>query len=265
MAVIMIKGRYYRMYPPKNFLGYAEKQFELDTSETVFLLVDVYGLGFDPDPEKTEVSSEWMGMVSPQSIEREKETIVRHIRPALDAVREVDMPVVYVSNSAPRIALSMSAYQEQKWDTLNINKDELYAEENIDPLEYHLGTSNVLKYSQVIAPQEGDYYIRKHVHSGFFNTRHDTLLRNLGCKTLVCVGFALDVCLGVTMIDALWRNYRVLLLRDCTYAIEIPGVDEPGAWTTRWILYTECAIGYTATSEEWIAACGVAKQSFPGK
>jgi ureidoacrylate peracid hydrolase len=68
------------------------------------------------------------------------------------------------------------------------------------------------------------------------------------------------MCLGNTMIDALWRNYRVLLLRDCTYAIEIPGIDEPGAWTNRWILYAECAIGYTTTSDAWIAACRAARE-----
>jgi len=255
MAIITIKGRYYRMYPPEGFLGHAEKEFKLDTSETVFLVVDVYGLGFDPESGE----SQWMGLVSRQSIEREKEIIVNHIRPALDAAREVGLPIVYVSNSAPRIALARSAYWEQKWDTLHVDKDQLYAEDKVDPLEYHKGPSNVLKYSKVIAPREGDYYIRKHVHSGFFDTRLDSLLRNLGCKTLVCVGFALDMCLGTTMIDALWRNYRVILLRDCTYAIEIPGIDEPGSWTNRWILYTECAIGYTATSEEWIAACKAAR------
>jgi len=252
MAVIRTKGRYYRMYPPEKFLGYAEKEFELDTSGTVFLVVDVYGLGADlEDTCKTS----WV--VSPQYAEGWKKAIPR-IRAAMDAAREVGLPVVYVSNSAPRIALSRSAYQEQKWDTLSVNKDELYAEDNVDPLEYHYGHSDVLKYSKIVAPQEGDYYIRKHVHSGFFDTRLDILLRNLGCKTLVCVGFALDMCLGTTMIDALWRNYRVLLLRDCTYAVELPGVDEPGSWTNRWILYTECAIGYTATSEEWIAACKAA-------
>lgn len=259
MAVIPIKGRYYRMYPPEEFLGYGRKDLDLDTSTTVFLVVDVYGLGFDQGPQDLEQSSQWMGLVSKQSIEREKEVVVDHVRPALDAAREVGLPIVYVSNSAPRIALSKSAYHENKVDTLEFDTATMYAEDNIDPLEYHYGGSDVLHYSDVIAPREGDYYVRKHVHSGFFDTRLDTLLRNLGCKTLVCVGFALDACLGTTMIDALWRNYRVLLLRDCTYAIEIPGVDEPGSWTQRWILYTECMIGYTATSEQWIEACKAAE------
>jgi nicotinamidase-related amidase len=253
MSVIKINGRFFRLYPPEKFLGHAEKELALNPAETVFLIVDVYGLGFDP--EKADEASEWSGMVSEHSKSREKEVIVKHIRPALDAARQVGLPVVYLSNSAPNIALSNSAYQEHKWDVLQVKKDELYAEDNIDPLEYHFGPSDVLKYSQIVAPRSGDYYVRKHVHSGFFDTRLDTLLRNLGCKTLVCAGFALDMCLGNTMIDALWRNYRVLLLRDCTYAIEIPGIDAPGSWTDRWILYTECAIGYTATSEMWIAAC----------
>jgi nicotinamidase-related amidase len=253
MAQIKINGRYYRMYPPEQFLGYAENELHLDTSETVFLLVDVYGLGFDP--EKTDEKSQWSGMVSDQSIKREKEIIVNHIRPALDASREAKMPIVYASNSAPRIALQHSAYHEQKKSTLEFETSIMYAEDRIDPLEYYYGPSDVLKYSDIISPKPGDYYIRKHVHSAFFDTRLDTLLRNLGCKTLVCVGFALDMCLGNTMIDALWRNYRVLLLRDCTYAIEVPGVDAPGSWTERWILYTECAIGYTSTSAEWIKAC----------
>src|SRR5918995_1206607 len=155
----------------------------------------------------------------------EGEIIRNAIRPALDAARAVGFPIVYVSNSAPRIAIKQSAYGEQKWETLHVVKDEIYAERNVDPLEYHAGPSNVLQFSEVIAPREGDYYIRKHVHSGFFDTRLDTLLRNLGVRNLVCVGFSADICLLGTMIDALYRNYRLVLLRDCTQAVEIPEVD----------------------------------------
>jgi ureidoacrylate peracid hydrolase len=253
---VHLAGRYYRMYPKDAFLGYAEKDLTLSPADTAFLLCDVYGLGYDEGDQ--DVHSDWEGLVSGQSTSREGEIVRKAIRPALDAARAVGFPIVYVSNSAPRIALQQSAYGEQKWDTLHVVKDELYAERNVDPLEYNVGPSNVLDYSAVIAPREGDYYIRKHVHSAFFDTRLDTLLRNLGVRNLVCVGFALDVCLGNTMIDALWRNYHVLLLRDCTYAIEIPGTDEPGAWTARWILYTECAIGCTATSAAWQNACNAA-------
>ncbi len=261
MVTVRLPGRYYRMYPRHAFLGYAEKELSFTPGDTAFLLCDVYGLGYDEGDQ--DVHSDWEGLVSGQSTSREGEIVRAFIRPALDAARAVGFPIVYAGNSAPRVALDRSAYGELKWDTLHVVKDEIYAEEGVDPLEYHHGPSNVLRYSRVIAPRPGDYYVRKHVHSAFFDTRLDTLLRNLGVRNLVCVGFALDVCLGNTMIDALWRNYRVLLLRDCTYAIEIPGVDEPGAWTDRWILYHECAIGCTATSAAWQDACRGALAAAP--
>ena len=256
MSFIDIKGKYFRMYPSGKHKGYANKNLSLEKSQTVFLIVDVYGLGFDSHPESTEKSPAWEA--TSQFTDGERAAISK-IKKATDAARKLGLPIIYVSNSAPRIALEKSAYQEQKSSTLNVQKNELFAEDNIDPLEYHLGDSKVLKYSEIVAPKKGDYYIRKHTHSGFFDTRLDTLLRNLGAKTLVCVGFALDMCLGTTMIDALWRNYRIILLRDCTYAVELDGVDTPGSWTNRWILYVECAIGYTCTSGSWIRACNSVK------
>jgi hypothetical protein len=45
---IHLAGRYYRAYPPDAPLGYTEDALELNLDETVFLLVDVYGRGFDP-------------------------------------------------------------------------------------------------------------------------------------------------------------------------------------------------------------------------
>jgi ureidoacrylate peracid hydrolase len=134
--------------------------------------------------------------------------------------------------------------------------EELFCEENIDPLEYVYGHSTYIKHAPVIAPEPDDYYIRKWVYSGFFDTRMDTLLRNLGVKTLFCAGFAGDICLLCTMIDAVYRNYRVILLRDCTQAVEIPEVDGTDfAFTKRIVLWAECYLGYTVTSDQFVAAC----------
>lgn len=252
MRPIQINGRYFRKYPIGTPLGHADRELSLTADDTAFVLVDVYGLGFDAHPEP-EAAPE--PAVVPIDRDHKRRVIVERVRPALDAARAAGFPVVYVTNSAPRIALARSAYAEHKRDTLRVDKDSFYAEQDVDPREYHHGPAKTLSYSDVIAPRPGDYFIRKHVHSGFFDTRLDTLLRNLGCRNLVFVGFALDACLGTTMIDALWRNYRVLLLRDCTLASEIPTIDEPGAWTARWVLYVECAVGYTTTSADWIRAC----------
>ncbi len=60
------------------------------------------------------------------------------------------------------------------------------------------------------------------------------------------------------MIDALWRNYYPILLRDCSYAIEIEEFDSPGQYTDRWILYIETNVGWTTTSHVLIDACSAA-------
>src|SRR5688500_12368969 len=114
-------------------------------------------------------------MVSAQSAAREKNIIANHIAPALKKTRAVGIPVIYVANSAPRIALSHSAYWEYKVNTQNVDVDKLYSERGVDPNEYHSGASDVLLYSKVIAPEPTDYFVRKHVHTGFFDTRLDTL------------------------------------------------------------------------------------------
>lgn len=251
---VQLGGRYYRMFPREKFLGYAERNFVLSPSNTAFVVVDVYNPGFDEGAQ----GSAYSGMISEQSSSREKDIIIHHIRPALDKARAVGFPIVYCANSSPNIALERSAYADLKRDTQDVDQNEIYAEQNIDPLEYHFGPSNVLHYAKVIAPQPGDYFVRKHVHSGFFDTRLDTLLRNLGVRNLIFVGFALDVCLASTMMDALWRNYYPILLRDCSYAIELEDFDSPGAYTARWITYIETNVGWTSTSQAFVEACNAA-------
>lgn len=44
-----LNGRYYRQYPAEKHLGHAEEELELGVDNTAFLLVDVYGKGYDSD------------------------------------------------------------------------------------------------------------------------------------------------------------------------------------------------------------------------
>lgn len=249
MGKLEIRGRYYRLFPPENF-GYAEDDLQLDINHTAFIICDAYGLFPDDQAEtKSQTGLEYL-------FKNEYDIIANRIRPSKDIAKEVGLPCIYLANSAPRIAIRKSWFGKQR--AMNIGKwhDELFSEENIDPLEYTFGNSSYIKHADVIKPEKDDYYIRKWVYSGFFDTRFDSLLRNLQINTLVCTGFAGDICLLTTMIDATYRNYRVLLLRDCTQSVEIPEIDGPDyAFTKRMVLWSECHIGYTATSEEFINSC----------
>lgn len=254
MTVIRVPGRHYRTYPAGGYLGHEEVTLELDPSSTAFLIVDVYGQfaeagGTDQSGLEYLFRNEW-------------DIVANRIRPAKDAAKQLGIPCIYATNSAPRIELGRSAFGIQREENVGQTLDELFAESVNDPLEYVAGNSTYIEHADVIAPEADDYYIRKYVYSGFWDTRLDSLLRNLGIRNLVCVGFAADICLLGTMIDALYRNYRILLLRDATQAVEIPEVDgTDGAFTRRIVLWAECHLGHTTTTADWITACDSVRAS----
>jgi ureidoacrylate peracid hydrolase len=67
-----------------------------------------------------------------------------------------------------------------------------------------------------LTPQPGDLIVVKHRFSGFFETNLDALLKDLGMTTLVFTGCTTSVCVESTLRDAFFRDYRCLVLADCT-------------------------------------------------
>ena len=47
--MIKLTSRYYRTYPQRDPLGHTEEVVDLDEAHTVFLIIDVYGTGFDAE------------------------------------------------------------------------------------------------------------------------------------------------------------------------------------------------------------------------
>jgi len=67
-----------------------------------------------------------------------------------------------------------------------------------------------------LAPEQGDIVVSKHRYSGFFETELDAILKDLGVKSLVFAGCTTSVCVESTLRDAFYRDYRCVLLADCT-------------------------------------------------
>lgn len=230
-----------------------EERFEMLTlplTHTALLLVDVY---YDD-----QLRGDWGDPADPFVSHLKR--MERNISVALGAVRRAGLPVVYAMNSAPRIALERSAFGAhfaRAW-----SKDgsadaftRTFAEGGVDAREYQGGPEAPLKVPPSLAPREKDVYIRKHVYSGFFDSRLDTLLRNLNVETLICAGLWANVCMAATALDALYRNYRVIWLRDGTLAGERPADVARLANTAHWIAWFEEVVGYTVSSAELAAAC----------
>src|SRR5207253_7020616 len=67
-----------------------------------------------------------------------------------------------------------------------------------------------------LRPQAGDAVIYKTRYSGFYETELDSTLKGRGVKTLIVVGVSTSVCVESTLRDAMYRDYRCLLVSDCT-------------------------------------------------
>ena len=250
---VRLAGRHYRVYPKHESLGYAEKDLALSPSDTAFLLCDVYGLGYDEGDQ--DVHSDWEGLVSGQSTSREGEIVHNAIRPALDAARAVGFPIVYGQQQRAadrsqavgvRRAEVGDAARRQGRDLCRTDRRPARVPRRSVECP-HLLPGDRPPGGGLLHPEACPQRILRHP-SRYAATQSGCAEPRLRRNCPRCLpGQHDDRC---TL-----ANYRVLLLRDCTYAIEIPGIDEPGAWTKRWILYTECAIGCTATSQAWQDAC----------
>ena len=241
-SCIRLEGRYYRQHPPGAHLGYAHEVLDLNFDETAFMLVDVYGRGYDPDQDLGDVP-ELYGAV----VERNREIVVQTIRPAKDAARQAGLPIVYVTNY-----LAPSTNEGTEWRNMSIRTC------GVDVLESWQVPNDILGFSEVIAPQPGEYVIQKQMYSAFFETHLDSLLRSLGVRNLIVVGFDTRICLGTTVTDAMYRNYRIVVLRDGCGTDEYPET-EAGEWANfLGIRFIESNVGYTATCEAFIRACDAA-------
>lgn len=260
---LKVKTRFYRLFPADGYLGYDYEDYEAEFARSAFLVVDVYGLGLHPDDPRPSYATDehlegarpalaWLG-----SADHEEQIARTALLPALDAARAIGMPVIYLNNSAPKIGLHFSEFSKVLKRQLNTDMELMFAEDEIDPKEYHYGDSDHVKISKLLAPRPNEYFIRKHVYSGFVGTRLDLLLRYLDIKNLFTVGYSADACLMTTVIDALWHNYKVILLRDCTLANDFPEEQAELLGTQRLVKMMEALYCTTITSQEYIEAARV--------
>lgn len=242
---IKLPVRYFRFYPGDAPKGEINKTLLLDPSETVLLLVDVYHAAETPQG-KDLVNTSW-----DQAFWK---IVNENLVPLIDIVRKTGLPIIYISNSSPRIEIKDSAFGERLVESLGFDPTEDFKEENVNSLEFDNGKRIQLFIPPQISPHPGDYFIRKHTYSGFYETRLDSLLRNLRTKNIICAGFSEDVCVLLTLADAVFRGYKIVLVRDGTLATELPEEIGQFTHTQRTTLWIESFIGPTTTSKEFISA-----------
>ena len=235
MSQITVPIRYYKDYPGGYDYGYEDLSLEFE--RCAFLLVDVDGA------------------YSYKGDESGHPTTVNFIAPALAAARSTGMRVCYVHNDM-RLVADPGNMAGESWSKTKLPEGDLMDGWKERP-DFRP------QYLDCVAPREGEPNFPKWMWSGFRDTFLDQHLRGWDIQTLFVVGYSRRACLHYTCAEAVGRNYRVILLRDCSNPpgeIEMPDtLDETlpeGGWVNRITLRNfEHLIGYTSTSEEFVDSC----------
>ena len=74
------------------------------------------------------------------------------------------------------------------------------------------------RFVESIRPDKEDYFVLKPMHSAFFQTPLEVLLRYLGASSLILGGLATNSCVVCTVHDANMRGFRVYVPSDCSAA-----------------------------------------------
>jgi nicotinamidase-related amidase len=226
MTELDVPVRFYRDYPEAYDYGFETLQLELERS--AFLLVDV----------------DWDAIEPVRTISREA------IAPALEAARAAGMLVTYVHNDLRLVAEPGGQIAEFWTKTKNM----------AGLVQWQAKEANWQPhYMECLRPLPNERNFPKWIWSGFRDTFLDHYFRSLDIKNLFAVGYSQRACLHYTLAEAMGLNYRVILLRDCTYAQEMPDTELPGSpdygWINRVTLRNiEHLVGYTTTSSELINA-----------
>jgi len=135
----------------------------------------------------------------------------------LQAARGVGMPVVYLTMAfAPDLSNAGGPEAPNRLLHLRIGVGaRVIAPDGRESRMFIADTWNT-EILPELAPQPGDRVVAKHRFSGFFETNLDALLRELDVASLVFTGCTTSVCVESTLRDAFFRDYRCLLLADCT-------------------------------------------------
>lgn len=133
----------------------------------------------------------------------------------LPALRHAEVPVVWLNwgNRPDRLNLSPSLIHVYKPTGEGVGLGDPLPGSEAPVLEKDSWAAAVVDELPV---EPGDICVDKYRMSGFWDTPLDSILRNMGVRTVLFTGVNADQCVLCTLQDANFLGYDCVLVRDCT-------------------------------------------------
>ena len=125
--------------------------------------------------------------------------VLSNARSLMALARETNVPVIHVQ-------AWVEEDERQNYALLNEKLD--------DTLRSAVAGSDGAEICAEVAPEGNELVIRKRWPSAFMNTDIDAQLRERGIENLIVVGVWTDSCVRGTVFDAVYKGYRVWLVKD---------------------------------------------------
>jgi nicotinamidase-related amidase len=77
-----------------------------------------------------------------------------------------------------------------------------------------------------LEPRAEDWFVAKNRLSAFFQTNLELVLRGLGAETVLITGVLTNQCIGATCKDALFRDFKPIVVEECT-GTTLPHLQDP--------------------------------------
>lgn len=135
-----------------------------------------------------------------------KQSLLDNAGVALDACRRAGIPIIYT----------------QHW--LDPSGVDAWRDEPLDggrPLHSVAGEAGAEIHPR-LTPRPEDVVVRKQRFSAFYETNLDLILRHMRVEHVIMLGLWSEACFETTVWDALWREYRITIVKDaCGTATEL--------------------------------------------
>jgi nicotinamidase-related amidase len=158
-----------------------------------------------------DMTTDFLTQGAPMELPEGRE-IISKVNALVDRSHELRIPVIFVRQAFDPSGVDVGCMTDTGAPMLD---DEGRA------ATLRAGTAGVEIYPQV-SHGDDDIEVEKHRHSGFFETKLDTVLRGLKAKTVLITGIASNGCCYATALDAMSRGYQVVFLSDATATSTLP-------------------------------------------
>jgi ureidoacrylate peracid hydrolase len=182
----------------------------IDPERTALIVVDMQGYFLDPDQPAYLPG----GNGAPSS-----ETVLENVVKAVDLCRRHGIQVIWSRWGLRGDGWDVGRWAP-KWPTWHAGTPEGPSWEN--------PATDIV---EALNPGPGEPVFEKSRYSSFWGTPLDTFLQHIpDVDTLIIIGVTTGFCVRYTVEDAFSRDYAVVVLADCTTAINDPiGPDHPGS------------------------------------